>query len=682
MTLPRTLLDPRRPLERKPLPRFPRQSSSADTRRFVTGRHFEVQRLLGARVHTAYGVTGVLFTVWAPNARRVSVVGDFNEWDAGPHPMRMHAGGVWELFIPELAAGACYKFEIESAGGDILLKTDPCGRRFQLRPDTAAIVEAATAHAWQDAAWVAARRRFRWKREPISIYEVHLGSWLRSPENEVLNYREIAPRLVAHARALGFTHVELLPITEHPYDQSWGYQTTGYFAPTSRFGTPDEFRWFVDHCHTHGIGIILDWVPAHFPKDPHGLACFDGSMLYEHDDPHRREKTEWTTLVFNHGRREVRNFLLSSALFWLRDFHLDGLRVDAVASMLALEPGRYGEPVPVHDPGNDNLEGIAFLRELTAVAHRLAPGALIMAEDSSARPGVTSPTSRHGLGFDLKWNMGWMNDVLSYVGRPAGDRPAHQNELTFSLSRARDENFLLPLAHDEVVHGKRSLRHRMPGDEWQRFANLRLLYLYQYTHPGKKLLFMGDEFGQGAEWNSQRMIDWYLRAYPMHDGLLRLVTDLNGLYRAEPGLHASDFDGAGFEWIDGGDAPNAIIVFARRFATDILVVALNFKPVPHFDYRIGLPADGTYEQLMSSDATDYGGSGISNGGMPMHADAVPCGNRQYSMAIALPPLGGCVLKRVGPASRAGEHPPPPAWRPLPTAVPAGDIPGTGGEVPQ
>ena len=677
MTPPRPHPDLKRPAEGALPDPLAGLGFEAECRRFAFHRHYRAQRFLGAHVCKVGDAVGVRFAVWAPRARRVSVVGEFNHWDGRGHPMCLNSSGVWQLFVPGLAPGVAYQFEVEASNGAIFWKTDPCGRRFKVRPDRSALVEPAAAFPWQDEAWRAARRSDDWRHAPISIYEVHLGSWLRGPADGVLGYAEIAPRLVAHAKALGFTHVELLPVTEHPYDESWGYQATGYFAPTSRFGAPDDFRAFVDHCHRNGIGVILDWVPAHFPDDQHGLARFDGFIQYEHPDPDRREVTEWNTLGFDLGRQEVRNFLISSALFWLEAFHVDGLRVDAVASLIQLEqPGPYGQRTSGHDPRNENIEGVAFLRELTAAVHREVPGALVMAEDSSSRPGVTSPRSHGGLGFDLKWNMGWMNDTLCYVRHPPGERSACLDKLVFSLSYAFDERFLLPLSHDEVVHGKRSLRHQMPGDDWQRFANLRLLYLYQFTHPGKKLLFMGDEFGQGDEWNSQGALAWHLREQPLPAGLERLVRDLNALYRGEPALHASDFERSGFEWIDCDDARNSVLVFTRRKGNDVLVVALNFTPDPHFDYRIGLPAGGRYAQLFNSDACDYGGSGISNGGFALHAERQPSMNRQHSLAIALPPLGGCVLKRVSPTAHQAEPSEIRSWHPvssLPATTPIREV---------
>jgi 1,4-alpha-glucan branching enzyme len=560
--------------------------------------------------------------------------------------MRVHGNGVWELFIPELSPGVVYKFEIRARNGDIFLKSDPFGRRFEVRPLNASIVEPPSNYRWEDDKWLQQRAEHDWLHEPMTIYEVHLGSWQRGPEGELLNYRELAKRLVAHTKDLGFSHIELMPITEHPYDKSWGYQTTGYYAPTSRFGSPDDFRFFVDYCHGHGMGVILDWVPAHFPKDAYGLARFDGTALYEHEDPRLGEHLDWSTLIYNFGRFEVKNFLMSSALFWLEEFHIDGLRVDAVASMLYLDYSREeGQWIPNKYGGRENLEAIDFMRELNEVTHGQVPGALIMAEESTSWPQVTKPTYLGGLGFDLKWNMGWMNDTLRYMELEPIHRQYHQGELTFSMLYAFTENFLLPFSHDEVVHGKQSLLHKMPGDEWQRFANLRLVYTYMYTHPGKKLLFMGCEFGQGDEWDSTGVLDWYVLEYPFHQGVQKLVKELNQLYVSEPVLYTHDFEWQGFEWIDSNDAQNSVLVFQRKAGDDFLVVALNFTPVPREGYRIGVPAAGRYREILNSDAVDYSGSGMGNGTEPLQTEAQPWMNKPQSLLLTLPPLAGIVLKR-------------------------------------
>jgi 1,4-alpha-glucan branching enzyme len=637
---------------------YPPQLSDFDLHLFGEGKHWHAHRLLGARVHEADGVAGLLFAVWAPHATRVSVVGDFNRWDGRVHLMRVHGNGVWELFIPDVGPGIVYKFEIRARNGDVFLKTDPYGRRFELRPNNAAIVEPPSNFAWRDQAWLKARAAFDWQHRPISIYEVHLGSWRRDAEGEYLNYQDLARCLVAHAKDLGFTHLELMPVTEHPYDLSWGYQTTGYYAPTSRFGSPDDFRWFVDHCHQHDIGVILDWVPAHFPKDAHGLAWFDGTPLYEHEDPRLGEHKDWSTLIFNFGRYEVKNFLISSALFWLEEYHIDGLRVDAVASMLYLDYSRKeGEWLPNKYGGRENLEAIEFMQQLNEITHHQVAGALIMAEESTSYPQVTAPTSAGGLGYDLKWNMGWMNDTLRYLEKEPVHRQYHHGELTFSLIYAFSENFLLPFSHDEVTHGKHSMLYKMPGDEWQRFANLRLLYLYMFTHPGKKLLFMGSEFGQGEEWNSTKALDWYVRDYPNHQGVERLVRDLNGLYRREPALYALDFDGQGFEWIDCNDYQNSILVYLRKIDEECVVVAINLTPVPREQHRIGVPAAGVYAELMNSDATEYAGSGLGNSDRSLVAEALPWMHRPFSLAVTLPPLAGIVLKLkpLPPAQRGGKQ---------------------------
>ncbi|MFZ0789699.1 MAG: 1,4-alpha-glucan branching protein GlgB [Chromatiaceae bacterium] len=634
---------------------FPHQLPDFDLHLFGEGRHWHAYRMLGARVHETQGVGGVLFSVWAPNADRVSVVGDFNDWDGRTHPMRVHGNGVWELFIPDLAPGGVYKFEVRARSGAIQLKSDPFGRRFELRPKTASVIEPESEFQWSDPAWLEARRELDWLHTPMSIYEAHLGSWQRGPEGEMLGYRELARRLVAHVLDLGFTHIELMPVTEHPYDLSWGYQTTGYYAPTSRFGSPDDFRWFIDYCHANGIGVILDWVPAHFPKDAHGLARFDGTALYEHEDPRLGEHLDWETLIFNFGRNEVKNFLLSSALFWLEEFHIDGLRVDAVASMLYLDYSRT-EWIPNRHGGRENLEAIDFLRELNEVVHVQVPGALIMAEESTSWPQVTRPTYVGGLGFDLKWNMGWMNDTLAYMEREPVHRQYHQGSLTFSMLYAFTENFLLPLSHDEVTHGKHSLLYKMPGDEWQRFANLRLLYTYMFTHPGKKLLFMGAEFAQGDEWNSTRALDWYVLDFPFHQGVRELVRGLNDLYRAEPPLHAQDFDWQGFEWIDCNDAQRSVLVFERKGLKDgeHLIVALNFTPVPREGYRIGVRTEGPYEEILNSDAQLYGGSGVVRGSEPFITEPVAWMDRPRSLVVTLPPLAGIVLKPIAPAVAPAE----------------------------
>ncbi len=624
---------------------FPPQISEFDLHLFGEGKHWHAYRIFGARIHEVDGIAGVLFAVWAPNAERVSVVGDFNQWDGRRHPMRVRGGsGVWELFIPELGPHTIYKFEIRNRhDGSIHLKTDPYGQQFEVRPSTASLVVGTDNYQWQDESWLQQRSTFDWQHKPISIYEVHLGSWQRGPEGEFLSYREIAERLVNYVKDMGFSHIELLPITEHPYDPSWGYQTTGYYAPTSRHGSAEDFRYFVDYCHQHHIGVFLDWVPAHFPKDAHGLARFDGSPLYEHEDPRRGEHLDWSTLIYNYSRNEVKNFLLSSAMFWLEEYHIDGLRVDAVASMLYLDYSRT-EWIPNQYGGRENLEAIDFLRQLNTVVHEAHPGVLMMAEESTSWPQVSRPVHIGGLGFDLKWNMGWMNDTLSYMSQEPIHRKYHHDMLTFSMLYAFTENFLLPFSHDEVVHGKQSILNKMPGDEWQKFANVRLLYTYMFTHPGKKLLFMGCEFAQGLEWNSTQTMDWYVLEYSNHQGVKALVRDLNNLYHQSPALHTFEFDWQGFEWIDCHDSEQSILSYIRRAGDDFLVVVVNYTPVPRQGYRLGVPVPGFYREIFNSDSMYYSGSNMGNGLNAMHTDEQEWMGRPFSLCITIPPLSGIVLK--------------------------------------
>jgi 1,4-alpha-glucan branching enzyme len=626
---------------------FPPQVGDFDLHLFGEGRHWHCYRVLGAHRHSAEGIAGVRFVVWAPNAERVSVVGDFNRWDGRVHAMRSRGGGgVWELFIPGLDSGVLYKYEIRNRErGSIHVKTDPYGQEFEYRPGTAPRVTGPSRHAWGDQDWLERRRHSDWLHQPLSIYELHLGSWQRGEHNEFLNYRVLAERIVTHVKSLGFTHIELLPVTEHPLDASWGYQTTGYFAPTSRFGTPDDFRYFVDHCHRHNIGIILDWAPGHFPKDDHALANFDGSPLYEHADPRMGEHREWGTLVFNYGRNEVKNFLLSSAVYWLEEFHIDGLRVDAVASMLYLDYSREaGDWVPNIHGGRENLEAIDFLREMNEVTHGQHPGTLVIAEESTAWPQVTRPTYVGGLGFSMKWNMGWMHDTLLYMSKDPVHRTYQHDSLTFGLLYAFTENFVLPFSHDEVVHGKGSLLGKMPGDDWQRFANLRLLYSYQFTYPGKKLLFMGSEFAQSGEWNFDSALPWNLLQYAPHQGVRTLIQDLNRLYREFPALHSHDFEGAGFEWIDCHDASQSVISYLRKAGQQTLVVILNFTPVPRPGYRLGVPEAGQYRVLLNSDSSYYGGSN-SGIGEPLRTTDEAWMGRPHSLSLSLPPLGAVILVR-------------------------------------
>jgi 1,4-alpha-glucan branching enzyme len=623
------------------------QLQEFDLQLFNAGRHRHAHRFLGAHEHEVDGTGGMLFAVWAPNAERVSVVGDFNRWDGRCHAMRVRgASGVWELFVPDLTPGQNYKYEIRNRhDGSIHLKADPYGQTHELRPRTASITVGRSRHHWEDGDWLERRRSGDWLHAPMSIYEVHAGSWQRGSEGEFLDYRELAHRLVEYVQFMGFTHIELMPITEHPFDPSWGYQATGYFAPSSRYGGPDDFRYLVDHCHRAGIGVLLDWVPAHFPKDAHGLARFDGTPLYEHEDPRLGEHKDWSTLIYNYGRSEVRNFLASSAIFWLEEMHIDGLRVDGVASMLYLDYSRQeGEWVPNQFGGRENLAAIDFLRDLNVAVHEQCPGILMMAEESTSWPMVSRPTYVGGLGFDLKWNMGWMNDTLAYMAHEPVHRRYHHNMLTFSMLYAFTENFVLPFSHDEVVHGKASMLNKMPGDEWQRHANLRALYAYQFTHPGKKLLFMGTEFAQGTEWDSARVLDWYVLEYPLHQGMQRLVRDLNQLYRSTPALHRYEFDWQGFEWIECNDATQSVLSFTRKGLPDeIAVVVVNLTPVPRYGYRVGVPREGHYREVLNSDSEFYGGSNVGNGAENLVAQATPWMHRSQSLALTLPPLGAIVL---------------------------------------
>ncbi|HET19307.1 MAG TPA: 1,4-alpha-glucan branching protein GlgB [Chromatiales bacterium] len=624
---------------------FDPQLGDLDLYLFGQGRHWHAYRMLGAHEHRVDGIEGVLFSVWAPNAERVSVVGDFNQWDGRRNMMRGRGdGGVWELFIPGLRPGDLYKYEIRNRDtGAILVKTDPYGGWFEQRPGTAARVPAPAEHNWNDEGWMNSRGEAGWLNRPMSIYEVHLSSWRRREDGEFLDYRSLAHQLVDYLKPMGFTHVELLPITEHPLDDSWGYQTTGYFAPTSRFGTPDDFRYFVDHLHQNGIGVLLDWAPGHFPKDEWALARFDGTPLYEHADPRRGEHRDWGTYIFNYGRNEVRNFLLASAVHWLEEYHLDGLRVDAVASMLYLDYSRDPHDwLPNQYGGRENLDAIEFLRELNQVVHGRFPGAMVIAEESTAWPGVSRPTDVGGLGFSMKWNMGWMHDILAYMRRDPIHRQHHQNELTFGLLYAFSENFVLPFSHDEVVHGKGSMLGKMPGDEWQRFANLRLLYSMMWTYPGKKLLFMGGEFAQVPEWAFSGQLEWWVTQYPLHNGMQRLITDLNRLYRDLPSLHARDFDWSGFHWVDCSDAAQSVLSYMRRDDDKQVMVVLNFTPIPREDYRIGVPEAGRYRVLFNSDAEVYGGSGT--GLVETDSEPTAWNGLPHSIRLTLPPLGALILQ--------------------------------------
>ncbi len=629
---------------------FPPLLTDFDLHLIGEGTHYQKFEKLGAHVREIEGVRGVHFGVWAPNARRVSVVGDFNHWDGRVHTMRNRGPtGVWELFLPGLAEGWIYKFEILSNfGGYLALKADPYGFYSELRPKSGSIVFDIGRYAWNDGEWMAGRERRNWLESPLSIYEIHPGAWRRVPDegNRWLTYRELADHLLPYVKEMGYTHIEMLPVMEHPFDGSWGYQTLGYYAATSRYGTPADYMYLVDRCHQEGIGVLLDWTPAHFPRDGHGLGFFDGTHLYEHADPRLGAHPDWGTFVFNYGRNEVQNFLISNALFWLDKYHVDGLRVDAVASMLYLDYSRApGEWLPNEYGGKENLAAIAFLKRLNEVVHGMHPGVLTIAEESTSWPAVSRPTYLGGLGFSLKWNMGWMHDTLSYARHDPIYRKFHHHQLTFSMLYAFSENFVLPLSHDEVVHGKASLLGKMPGDLWQKFANLRLLYAYLYGHPGKKMLFMGGEFGQWNEWNHDASLDWHLLDYDPHQGLQRLVADLNRLYASAPALHEVDFDWRGFEWLDSNDADNSVFSFLRRAKDpeDFVVVVSNFTPIPRHNYRVGVPRLGFYREILNTDAALYGGSNVGNLG-GLESEPVPAMGRPYSLDLTLPPLGAVYFK--------------------------------------
>jgi 1,4-alpha-glucan branching enzyme len=621
---------------------FQRLLSGFDAHLFSEGQHWKLYDRLGAHCETVEGIRGCVFRVWAPNARRVSVVGDFNQWDGRIHPMKkLLECGVWELFLPEIGEGAHYKFEVLNVWGHVVLKSDPFAFFSQNGLQTASLVFALNQFQWSDEVWMTERRQKEWHRSPVSIYEVHLASWQRQLEDggRALTYRELAHSLIPYVKEMGYTHVELLPVAEHPFEGSWGYQVTGFFAPTSRHGNPDDFRYFINTAHQAGIGVILDWVPGHFPKDLHGLAAFDGTRLYEHADPRQGEHNDWGTLIFNYGRNEVRNFLIANALFWLEQYHIDGLRVDAVASMLYLDYSRKaGEWVPNCHGGRENLEAIHFLKRFNEVCYQRFPGIMTIAEESTAWPGVSRPSHLGGLGFGFKWNMGWMHDFLRYMSRAPVHRKYHQGEITFSLLYAFHEHFVLVFSHDEVVHGKGSMLAKMPGDPWQKFANLRMLYAWMYAHPGKKLLFMGGEFGQWGEWNHNTSLDWHLLGSPLHDGLRRLVQHLNWLYQNEPALYELDDSYAGFEWLDFRDADNSVVAFQRKSAAgDVLVFVVNATPVLRRDYRIGVPEPGFYQEILNTDAEIYGGSNKGNYGGAW-AQGQSWQGRAHSLVLQLPPL--------------------------------------------
>ncbi len=627
---------------------FPPLLSDFDLHLLSEGRHWTSYRKLGAQLRTVDGIDGVNFAVWAPNASGVSIIGEFNDWNARRHPMRkLIPSGIWELFIPGLTAGTIYKYQVRHRD-QVVDKSDPYGFAAEIPPRTASRVADLDSFKWSDTEWMANRQRFNGLDAPLSIYEVHLGSWKRPGDDPSrwLDYRDLAHQLVDYCQQMGYTHLELMPVSEHPFSGSWGYQTVGYYAVTSRYGSPEDFMYFVDHCHQNGIGVLLDWVPAHFPRDAHGLRMFDGTHLYEHADPRQGEHPDWGTLIFNYGRNEVRNFLIANGLFWLDKYHIDGLRVDAVASMIYLDYSRGPEQwIPNEFGGRENLSAISFLKEFNEQAHLQYPGVLTIAEESTAWTGVSRPTYLGGLGFSLKWNMGWMNDTLRYIRHEAVHRKYHHDELTFSLIYAFTENFVLPFSHDEVVHGKGSLLDQVPGDLWQKFANLRLLFGYMFGHPGKKLLFMGCDFGQWNEWNHDTSLQWDLLQWASHQGLQKYVSDLNRLYRREPALHEVDFEYQGFEWIDCHNYEQSTLAFVRRAKNpqDFIVVACNFTPVPRTMHRLGVPEMCWYEEISNSDSAYYGGSDLGNGPGRM-AEALPWDGRPFSIPLTLPPLGIVMFK--------------------------------------
>jgi len=626
--------------------------SEYDLHLFGEGKLYKAYDKLGAQMCRHQGVDGVSFAVWAPNAQRVSVVGDFNEWDGRRHLMESRGGcGLWELFIPDLPEGVVYKYEIRSRNGEApFLKADPYATAAELRPKTASVVRTTARYQWQDQAWMERRGTQDPLTAPYSIYEVHLASWRRVPEegSRWMTYGELAETLLPYVKKMGFTHIELMPVTEHPFDGSWGYQSTGYFAPTSRFGSPEDFMAFIDACHQANIGVLMDWAPAHFPDDPHGLAWFDGTHLYDHEDPRLGYHPEWKSRIFNYGRTEVKNFLINSALMWFDRYHIDGLRVDAVASMLYLDYARKsGEWVPNRFGGNENLEAVEFLKELNVMVHQEHPGSVMIAEESTAWAGVSRPTYAGGLGFTFKWNMGWMHDTLEYFSMDPVHRKYHQSKVTFGLMYAFTENFVLVLSHDEVVHGKKALLDKMPGDDWQQMANLRALYGHMWGHPGKKMLFMGCEIGQWWEWNHDDSLQWHLLEYAPHQGLQRYVADLNRLYQSEPALYEVDFDWQGFQWIDLHDSDHSTLTYIRyaREQRELVVCACNFTPVPRQKYRMGVPQAGLYRELMNSDAEIYGGSNMGNAGA-VEAESISSHNQPYSLLVTLPPLSVVFFKPV------------------------------------
>jgi 1,4-alpha-glucan branching enzyme len=628
--------------------RFEGSITDVDLYLYGQGTHYEIYKKLGAHITEKEGVKGVNFAVWAPNATRVSVIGDFNHWDGRIHQMKgLGSSGIYELFIPSLVAGEKYKFEIKTKEGDLLEKSDPYGNYSELRPKTASIITNLDSYSWCDDRWLANRTETDILNSPVSIYEVHLGSWKKKQDKDFVNYKEIAHELVDYVKYMGYTHIELLPISEHPYDGSWGYQVVGYYSTTSRFGTPEDFMYFVDYCHKNSIGVILDWVPAHFPKDKHGLIKFDGTSLYEHDDPRKGEHPHWGTMIFNYGRNEVNNFLIANALFWLNEFHIDGLRVDAVASMLYLDYGKEdGEWIPNCDGGRENFEAVEFLKHLNSIVYEKYPGIMMIAEESTSWTGVSRPTFTGGLGFGLKWNMGWMNDFLRYMQKDPIHRKFHHNDLTFSMVYAYTENFILVLSHDEVVHGKGSMIGKMPGDYWQKFANLRAAYGFMYGHPGKKLQFMGNEFAQFNEWSEENSLHWHLLEYDCHKQMQDYIRDLNKLYQTEIAFWYDDFTSNGFEWINCSDNEESIITFIRRGKNieDTLVFICNFTPIPRTMHRVGVPYKGKYVEILNSDDNKYGGSGVINNSIS--SKAIQWDGKNHAIDIKVPPLGVSILKYV------------------------------------
>ena len=623
-----------------------------DVSLFQAGKHYRLYQKFGCQLDTLENQRGAYFSVWAPYAEQVSVIGSFNDWQPHIHPLypRWDQSGIWEGFIPGVKAGDLYKFFIRSRDGEVLYKGDPYAFHWETRPKTASIAWSLDYH-WHDEPWMQHRRRYNDLKSPFSVYEVHLGSWRRpDPDNHELfySYRQIADQLVPYVKEMGFTHVELMPVMEHPFDGSWGYQITGYFAPTSRYGTPQDFMYFVDTCHQAGIGVILDWVPSHFPGDAHGLFRFDGSHVYEYADMRKGFQKDWNSYIFNYARNEVRSFLLSNAVYWLDKYHVDGLRVDAVASMIYLDYSRNeGEWVPNDRGGRENLEAISLLQELNIIVYEQYPGTQTIAEESTAFYGVSKPVYLGGLGFGMKWMMGWMNDTLEYFKKDPYFRQFHHDQLTFSLVYAFSENFMLPLSHDEVVHGKSPMIYKMPGDDWQKFANLRLLYAYMFTHPGSKLLFMGNEIAQTTEWNFKRELDWYLLQYPPHQGVQRLVKQLNVLYRHYTALHETQFMPVGFEWIDIGDRQHSIFIYSRLESNGYrrLLIALNMTPVPRMNYEIGMPESANWREILNTDHPDFGGSGVLNPDTYQTCKQ-PCKGKPYQLTIHLPPLGAVIMERI------------------------------------